>query len=65
MIDIVYVKRRKIRGARKFNGKLYVRVGAYSNKQTAEHIKNNYHGKQINALIIPSGQLYQVWARKR
>lgn len=53
-------------GVRRFNGKYYVRVfsGTENNAQT---LKNNLHGKGVQALVIKSGKkkvTWQVWRRK-
>lgn len=50
---------------RKFNGKYYVRAFTSKNEKIAQNVKHNIRGQGFNALIIQSGENYQVWTTKR
>ncbi len=56
---------KKQKAIRKFNGKYYVRIFTGKNETIAQRVKNNTRGQGFNALIIQSGENYQVWSTKR
>lgn len=58
-----YSSKRKFK--RIFGEKLYTRVGQYRIKSIAEEVKERYHKRGYNALIVTSSKNYQLWIRKR